>query len=98
MSQQSDTLNQILVDVVANRKNLAAQIDTQKQQVEVGIAQLAKFDVLIATLQVTLDSDDVLAAAATQEAANATVSPTGAGPEAANTDVPPASEPAQASA
>ncbi len=87
MSQQIETINQVLVDIVANRKNLASQIETQKQQVEIGIAQLAKFDTLIAVLQVSADSPAVLEAAQTQEAANATVSPTGA-PETANDAAP----------
>jgi hypothetical protein len=76
MTTQSDTLNQILTDVVANRKNLASQIETQQQQLEIGQAQLGKFDTLIATLQVALDTPAVLEAATQQEAANAIVSPT----------------------
>lgn len=83
MTTQSDTLNQILTDVVANRKNLASQIETQQQQLEIGQAQLGKFDTLIATLQVALDTPAVLEAATQQEAANAIVSPTTA-PAAAN--------------
>lgn len=75
---QAETLNQILTDVIANRKNLADQIATQKQQQEVGEAQLAKFDTLIATLQVVTLAPNVMDAVLTQEAANALVSPTGA--------------------
>jgi hypothetical protein len=78
-SNQVESLNQILTDVVANRKALANQVETQKQQVEIGLAQLVKFDTLISLLQVGLDSPVVLEAAATQEAANATISPIGAG-------------------
>ncbi len=77
---QAETLNQILTDVLANRKSLADQIETQKQQQEVGIAQLAKFDTLIATLQVVTLAPNVMEAVLTQEAANALVSPTGAAP------------------
>lgn len=75
---QSQTLEQILTDVLANRKNLADQVANQRQQIDVGVAQLAKFDTLIATLQVTLLAPNVLDAVLTQEAANAVVSPTGA--------------------
>ena len=48
---QLETVNQVIKDIVANRKNLADQVEVQKQQVEVGIAQLAKFDSLIAVLR-----------------------------------------------
>lgn len=75
---QAETLNQILTDVLANRKNLADQVDSQKQQVEVGEAQLTKFDTLIATLQVVALAPNVMDAVVQQEAANALVSPTGA--------------------
>ena len=74
---QLETVNQVIKDIVANRKNLADQVEVQKQQVEVGIAQLAKFDSLISVLQVASNSPKVLEAALVQEAANATVSPTG---------------------
>lgn len=77
-TKQTETLNQILTDVMANRKNLADQISTQRQQVEVGVAQLEKFDTLIATLQVVGMAPNVLDAVIEQEAANALVSPTGA--------------------
>jgi hypothetical protein len=77
-SPQVETLNQILTDVVANRKNLASQLETQQQQIEVGTAQLAKFDTLIATLQVALDTPASMEAILQQEAANAVVSPTDA--------------------
>lgn len=82
MTKQADTLNQILTDVSANRKNLADQIATQKQQIEVASAQLEKFDTLIATLQVVALAPNVLDAVVEQEAANAIVSPTGAAPAA----------------
>lgn len=78
MTPQSETINQVLTDVIANRKNLADQVATQKQQVEVGIAQLAKFDTLIAALQVVQLAPNVMDAIIQQEAANAIVSPTGA--------------------
>jgi hypothetical protein len=98
MSQQLETLAQVLKDITANRKALADQTDTQRQQVEVGVAQLAKFDTLIATLQVVVESPNVLEAILTQEAANATVSPTGA-PTPADAPAPVASqEPEQAAA
>jgi hypothetical protein len=84
-TKQSETLNQILTDVIANRKNLSDQIGTQKQQLEIGVAQLEKFDTLIASLQVTLQAPNVLDAVAQQEAANAVVSPIGA--EGAANDV-----------
>ncbi|MFI5397588.1 MAG: hypothetical protein ACHQ9S_18785 [Candidatus Binatia bacterium] len=74
---QVETLTQVIKDIVQNRKNLADQIVTQKLQVEVGEAQLVKFDSLIAVLQVASNSPKVLEAALVQEAANATVSPTG---------------------
>lgn len=77
-TQQTETLNQILTDVLANRKNLADQVANQKQQVEVGEAQLTKFDTLIATLQVVTLAPNVLEAVSEQEAANALVSPTSA--------------------
>lgn len=93
---QSDTLNQILVDVIANRKNLADQLANQKQQLEVGEAQLTKFDTLIASLQVVTMAPNVLDAIAQQEAANALVSPTGAA-TAAN-DAAPAALPESAQA
>src|SRR5271168_3695860 len=93
---QIETLEQILKDVIANRKVLADQLETQKQQAEVGVAQLGKFDTLIATLQVTLNSPAVLDAASVQEAANATVSPTGAGSAANEPAAPAPAESAQA--
>lgn len=86
-TKQSETLNQILNDVIANRKNLADQVATQRQQVEVGVAQLEKFDTLIATLQIATLAPNVLDAVAEQEAANALVSPTGAA-GAANESAP----------
>jgi hypothetical protein len=82
MLKQSETLSQILTDVLANRKNLADQVATQRQQVEVGVAQLEKFDTLIATLQVVALAPNVMDAVIEQEAANAIVSPTGAEGEA----------------
>jgi len=87
---RTDTLNQVLTDIVANRKNLANQLDTQRQQIEIGEAQLGKFDTLIATLQVSLDTPAVLDQIAQQEAANALVSPTDAAPiaDAANDKAP----------
>lgn len=80
---QTDTLNQILTDVLANRKNLSDQRDQHLMQAEIAVAQLAKFDTLIATLQVVTLAPNVLEAVVQQEAANAIVSPTSA-PAAAN--------------
>lgn len=91
---QQETLNQILTDVLANRKNLADQIETQKQQQEVGVAQLAKFDTLIATLQVVTLAPNVMEAVLTQEAANALVSPTDAAAPANDAAALPAEQPA----
>lgn len=93
---QTETLNQILTDVLANRKNLADQRETHKQQVEIATAQLAKFDTLIATLQVVTLAPNVLDAVIQQEAANAIVSPTGAAAAANDAPVPPVGEPAEA--
>lgn len=90
-----DTFNQILTDVVANRKNLVNQLDTQRQQIEIGEAQVAKFDTLIASLQVTLDTPAILAAIEAQEAANALVSPTSAEPVVAEVTAEVAHEAAQ---
>jgi hypothetical protein len=78
MSQSIETLTQVLNDVAANRKNLAEQLDTQRQQIEVGEAQLIKFDTLIAALQVAVSAPNVMELIEQQEAANAIVSPTGA--------------------
>lgn len=97
-STQVETLNQILTDVVANRKRLADETDTHRQQIEIGEAQLGKFDTLIALLQVGLDTPAYLGAATVQEAANATVSPTGAAAAANEAAAVPAQESGQAPA
>lgn len=83
MSEQLENLTQVATELVAQRKSLFEQLDGLKVQQEVGAAQLKKFDTLIAVLQVAVDTPAVLDAALTQEAANATVSPSGPA-EAAN--------------
>jgi hypothetical protein len=95
-TKQSETLNQILTDVLANRKNLADQLATQKQQIDIATAQLEKFDTLIATLQVVTLAPNVLDAVVDQEAANALVSPISAA--GASNDVAPAVESEQTEA
>lgn len=64
------TLTQILSDVQNNRNSLASQVDTQKQQVEIGVAQLAKFDTLIAALQTVIVDEQALENIVVQQAAN----------------------------
>lgn len=94
-NKHTETLSQILADVMANRKNLADQVATQRQQIEVGVAQLEKFDTLIATLQVVALAPNVMDAVIEQEAANAIVSPTGAEGAANDVASPALNEPAQ---
>lgn len=92
---QTDTLNQILTDVLANRKNLSDQRDQHIMQTEIAAAQLAKFDTLIATLQVVTLAPNVLEAVVQQEAANAIVSPTGAAAAANDTAATALGKPAE---
>ena len=96
MSEQVETLTQVASEIVASRKALVEQLEGAKLQLEVGAAQLKKFDTLIATLQVAIDTPAVLEAALVQEAANATISPPG--PAAASNEAAPgiAAESAQA--
>ena len=85
MSATKETLSQVMTDVIANRANLASQLATQKQQLEIGQAQLVKFDQLIASLQIVTADDDLLSAVDDQHAANAAVADSGSptGPDAA---------------
>lgn len=71
MSNTKETLSHVMADIIANRKNLSDQLNTQKQQLEVGEAQLVKFDQLIATLQVASSSDELVAQIDDQAAVNA---------------------------
>jgi hypothetical protein len=96
MSQTKETLTQVLTDVLANRVNLSNQLDQQKQQLEIGQAQLDKFDILIASLQTSVANDTALEAIDTQHAANkavSSISPTG---PAANDQAPAAGTEAEA--
>jgi len=83
-----ETLAQVLDDVVRNRAQLANQVVQQEQQIEVGKAQLVKFDTLIAALQVSVGSDENLAIVEQQTAANA------AAGEAGSPTVPASATPA----
>jgi len=62
MSEEiKETLTQVLDDVIKNRAQLANQVMQQGQQIEVGKAQLVKFDGLIAALQHSVSSEVHLA-------------------------------------
>lgn len=74
MSDTKETLSQVIDDIIKNRANLANQVVQNKQSVEVGEAQLVKFDTLIASLQVALNMEGFMDAVAIQEAANAAAS------------------------
>jgi cell division septum initiation protein DivIVA len=74
MSATKENLDALLNDIVNNRKHLANQVEQSKQSMEVGIAQLAKFDVLIATLQLAQSNGTMIEQIETQAAANAAVS------------------------
>ena len=73
-----ELLTDVLSNVIQNAAGLKAQIAQQEEQIAGGKAQLTKFDSLIATLQVSLQNDNVMAAIDTQAAANALISPTDA--------------------
>lgn len=77
MSQEvKETLNAVLQNILQNHASLKKQVDDQIEQIKVGNDQLAKFDVLIASLQVAIGNDSHLTAVVTQAGANALFSPT----------------------
>lgn len=77
MSQEvKQTLNDVLQNILQNHAQLKKQIEDQEAQINGGKDQLAKFDVLIASLQVAIQTDSHLTAVVTQAGANALFSPT----------------------
>jgi hypothetical protein len=86
MSKNTDRLSQVLSEIIANRAGLAAQIDKQRASIEGGMEQIAKFDALIATLQVATGDSAVQDLIDSQAGANAVLtgdasSPTDPAPE-----------------
>jgi hypothetical protein len=88
MSNTKETLSYVIDDIIKNRAQLANQVVQQEQQIEVGKAQLVKFDALIAALQVATSSDAHLAQVDEQAAANTAVS------DASSPTVPASASPA----
>lgn len=77
MSQEvKQTLNEILENILQNHAALQKQINDQLAQLAGGQEQLRKFDVLIASLQVAIQTGSHLEAVVTQAGANALFSPT----------------------
>lgn len=69
-------LQGVLDNVVTNAASLKQQIAEERTKIADGEMQLAKFDTLIAMLQVTINDEKTLEAVIAQEGANALVSPT----------------------
>jgi cell division septum initiation protein DivIVA len=77
VNSTKETLAFVLDDIIKNRAQLANQVAQQEQQIEVGKAQLVKFDTLIATLQVASSTDAHIAQVDEQAAANIAASDAG---------------------
>lgn len=77
MSEQvKASLAAVLENVIQNSAVLKKQIEEERTKILAGEDQLAKFDTLIASLQVAINDEKTLEAVAAQAGANALVSPT----------------------
>jgi hypothetical protein len=74
--QVKANLQGVLDNVIQNSAQLKKQIEDQEAQIAGGKDQLAKFESLIASLQVAINDEKLLEAVQAQAGANALVSPT----------------------
>jgi hypothetical protein len=77
MSEQvKSELSAVLENVIQNSALLKKQVEEKRAEITAGEDQLAKFETLIATLQVSIADEKHLEAVIAQAGANALVSPT----------------------